>query len=201
MTGRLWLFFFFSFPVVFSSTLCMQLTYHWQTCTWAASLRWTSSTWDSPAVSRGSYRWTRWCRRSCRPAWRCSGHRNTPRACRWHIARACTPGCSCAPAHPVCTGLKRTVKGRRLIFTTGKELQTLSSICGCFLSEEMERLNQSSWSLTCDESLRFRLFFPPQRHKHGDVTNPPVPKPLHGQLDPPARKHLLVPVAVEQRIR
>lgn len=60
--------------------------------------------------------------------------------------------------------------------------------------------NRSSWSLTCDGSLRSRLFFPPQRHKHGDVTNPPVPKPLHGQLDPPARKHLLIPVAVKQRV-
>lgn len=55
------------------------------------------------------------------------------------------------------------------------------------------------WSHTCDGSLRSRLFFPPQRNEDGDVTNPSVPKPVHSQLDPPAGKHLLIPVAVEHR--
>lgn len=94
--------------VLLSPVLVMtavRLTCRLRRCTWAACPRWTSSTWGSLAAGRDSYRWTRWCRLSCRPAWRCSGRRNTPPACRWRSARACTPGFSCAPARPVCAGL------------------------------------------------------------------------------------------------
>lgn len=86
----------------------ISLTCHWQMCTSAASLLWTSSTGDSLSAGRGSCRWTRWCHRSQRPAWWCTGHRSTPPSYRLRSETVCTPGSSSFPAHGEYVDLRDT---------------------------------------------------------------------------------------------
>lgn len=51
---------------------------------------------------------------------------------------------------------------------------------------------------TRDRGVGPGLLFPPGRNEHSDVLMTPIQEPVHGQLDPLARKQLLVSMATKK---
>lgn len=54
-------------------------------------------------------------------------------------------------------------------------------------------------SLTCDESIRSRLFLSPGWDKHSDVFVSFLQEPFNSKLDAAARENLLVSMATKQK--
>lgn len=57
------------------------------------------------------------------------------------------------------------------------------------------------WWPTCNGTLLSRGLLPPEWNKNLDVCVPPLSKPIHSQLDPPAGEHLFVSMTIRKHRR
>lgn len=61
--------------------------------------------------------------------------------------------------------------------------------------QSIKQTSKGRTELTCDESIRSWLFFPPCWHKHCNILMASFQKPVYCQFDPSTRKYFFIPVA------